>query len=154
MDTLISDVSTEAAKRWLGDFEAALTSADTAAVAALFATECFWRDILAFNWNLRTTAGADAIAKRLMPAVKTFAPRNLQLAEGRTLPRAVTRAGTACLEVIFSFETTVGPCVGTVRLVSEAGTGERSDAVLRTAMVKPGHDGVHVGNLTANTASR
>jgi hypothetical protein len=38
MDTLISDVSTEAARRWLGDFEAALTSQDAAAVAALFAS--------------------------------------------------------------------------------------------------------------------
>jgi cation diffusion facilitator CzcD-associated flavoprotein CzcO len=121
MDTLISDVSTEAARRWLGDFEAALTSQDAAAVAALFASECFWRDILAFNWNLRTTAGADAIASRLVPAVKAFAPRKVQLAEGRTPPRAVTRAGTACLEVIFTFETTVGPCVGTVRLVTERG---------------------------------
>src|SRR5215212_3428660 len=99
MDTLVSDVSAEAANRWLGDFAAALTSADAAAVAALFAPECYWRDILAFTWNLHTTAGADAIARRLVPTLKAVAARNVRLAEGRTPPRAVTRAGTACLEV-------------------------------------------------------
>lgn len=122
MDTLISDVSTTAtAQRWLGDFEAALTSRDSAAIAALFANECYWRDILAFTWDLHTTAGATAIARRLASTLNAAAPRNLQLAKGRTPPRTVTRAGTACLEVIFTFETVVGPCNGVVRLVTEGG---------------------------------
>jgi putative flavoprotein involved in K+ transport len=122
MDTLISDASDAAtAQRWLSDFAAAWTSPDSAAIAALFAEECFWRDILAFTWDLHTTAGAAAIAKRLAPTLSTAAPRNLQLARGRTPPRAVTRAGTNCLEVIFTFETAVGPCNGVVRLVTEGG---------------------------------
>jgi putative flavoprotein involved in K+ transport len=122
MDTLISDVSdTATAQRWLSDFAAALTSADSAAIAALFAEECYWRDILAFTWDLHTTTGAAAIARRLLPMLNTAAPRNLQLAKGRTPPRAVTRAGTSCLEVIFTFETAVGPCNGVVRLVTEGG---------------------------------
>jgi putative flavoprotein involved in K+ transport len=122
-DTLINDVSSKVtAQRWLSHFAAALKSGDTAAIAGLFADESYWRDILAFTWNLRTTAGASAIARRLSPKLTAAAPRNLQLAEGRTPPRAVTRAGTACLEVIFTFETVVGPCVGVVRLVTEGET--------------------------------
>ena len=122
MDTLISDVSdTATAQRWLSDLAAALASGDSAAIAALFADECYWRDILAFTWDLHTTTGAAAIARRLLPALSTAVPRNLQLARGRTPPRAVTRAGTACLEVIFTFETAVGPCNGVVRLVTEGG---------------------------------
>jgi putative flavoprotein involved in K+ transport len=122
MDTLISDVSDHAtAQRWLDDLATALTSGDRAAIAALFARECYWRDILAFTWDLHTTAGAAAIAERLAPAVNTAAPRKVQLATGRTPPRAVTRAGTACLEVIFTFESVVGPCNGVVRLVTEDG---------------------------------
>ena len=67
MDTLISDVSAKAtAQRWLSDLAAALASGDGAAIAALFADECYWRDILAFTWDLHTTAGAAAIAKRLV----------------------------------------------------------------------------------------
>jgi cation diffusion facilitator CzcD-associated flavoprotein CzcO len=120
-DTLINEVSSKVtAQRWLSDFAAALTSGDSEAVAELFSDECYWRDILAFTWNLHTTAGASAIAKRLLPTL-TAAPRNFQLAAGRTPPRDVTRAGTACLEVIFTFEAEVGPCVGVVRLVTQGG---------------------------------
>src|SRR5207244_173129 len=75
----------------------------------------------AFAWDLRTTTGAAAIAKRFEQARHAVAPRNVQLAGGRTPPRTVTRAGTACLEVIFAFETTVGPCNGVVRLITEDG---------------------------------
>jgi cation diffusion facilitator CzcD-associated flavoprotein CzcO len=121
MDTLSDIPDTATAQRWLSDFAAALTSADSAAIAALFADECYWRDILAFTWDLHTTTGAAAIAKRLAPTLNGAAPRNLQLAKGRTPPRAVTRAGTGCLEVIFTFETAIGPCNGVVRLVTEGG---------------------------------
>jgi cation diffusion facilitator CzcD-associated flavoprotein CzcO len=122
MDTLVTDVSADAmAQRWLGDLRAALASGDGAAIAALFAGECFWRDILAFTWDLHTTAGASAIGQRMAPRLAAVEPRDLKLAKGRTQPRFVTRAGTACVEVIFTFETNVGPCNGVVRLVSEAG---------------------------------
>ena len=121
MDTFVSDVSATVANRWLGDFASALTSGDTAAVAALFAGECYWRDILAFTWDLHTTAGAGAIARGLVAALQSVMPRNLEVASGRTPPRAVTRAGTTCIEVIFTFETVVGRCVGVVRLVTEGG---------------------------------
>ncbi|MBL0915078.1 MAG: hypothetical protein IBJ13_06090, partial [Sphingopyxis sp.] len=116
MDGILSDGSAKAAaQRWLDDFASALGAGDEAriseaSIAALFAGECFWRDILAFDWDLRTTSGAAAIAKRMAPALARVAPRGLDLAKGRTPPRSVTRAGTACLEVLFTFETNVGPC--------------------------------------------
>jgi putative flavoprotein involved in K+ transport len=126
MDTLISDVSAKtAAEHWLSDFAAALTTGNQAAIAALFGEECYWRDILAFAWDLRTTTGASAIAARLSSALTTAAPHSLQLARSRTPPRVVTRAGTTCIEVIFTFETAVGPCNGVVRLVAE---GDRARA--------------------------
>ncbi|HTR87604.1 MAG TPA: NAD(P)/FAD-dependent oxidoreductase [Reyranella sp.] len=122
MDGTVVDTSAKAAaQRWLDDFGAALASGDATRLAALFATECFWRDILAFTWDLHTIAGAKAIAERLMPEVARAKPRDLQLAPGRTPPRRVTRAGTDVIEAIFTFETEVGPCNGVVRLVSEKG---------------------------------
>jgi cation diffusion facilitator CzcD-associated flavoprotein CzcO len=133
MDTLISDVSAStAAEHWLGDFVTALTSGNEATIAALFGEECYWRDILAFAWDLRTTTGGSAIARRLSSALKAAAPQNLQLAKGRTPPRVVMRAGTTCIEAIFTFETAVGPCNGVVRLVTE---GDRPRAwTLMTAL--------------------
>ncbi len=122
MDSVLTDTSAKAAaESWLGDFQAALASGDAAHLAALFARECHWRDILAFHWNLHTTSGAEAIARRMTAAAARTAPRGLKLAAGRKPPRPVTRAGTEAIEAIFTFETPVGPCNGVVRLVSEGG---------------------------------
>ena len=122
MDGILTNTSAKAvAETWLGDFTAALASGDTARLAALFAPECHWRDILAFTWDLHTTSGAAAIAGRLAPEVARVAPRGFKLAAGRTPPRTVTRAGTEAIEAIFTFETAVGPCNGVVRLVSDGG---------------------------------
>src|SRR5918997_6064829 len=122
MDGIPTDISAKAtATTWLRDFEAALASGDAARVAALFAQECHWRDILALTWNLRTTSGAASIAERMAPTLARMAPRGLRLAAGRTPPRRVKRAGTDAIEAIFAFETAVGPCNGVVRLVPEGG---------------------------------
>lgn len=122
MDGIVFDNSTQAAaESWLGEFGAAVASGEPVRIAALFAGECHWRDILAFTWDLRTTSGAGAIAGLLAPALTRMAPRGFALAGGRTPPRRVVRAGVDAIEAIFGFETAVGPCTGVVRLVSEAG---------------------------------
>jgi len=122
MDGVLTNTSAKAAaESWLGEFAAALATGDTARLAALFARECHWRDILAFTWDLHTTSGAAAIAARLAPAAPPKSPRDVKLAASRTPPRQVTRAGTDAIEAIFTFETAVGPCNGVVRLVSEGG---------------------------------
>jgi putative flavoprotein involved in K+ transport len=122
MDGILTGTTADAAAAaWLGRFQAALDARDPAALAALFAAECHWRDILAFTWNLRTASGAAAIAERLAGGLATARPRGVALAARRTPPRRVTRAGTEAIEAIFTFETEVGPCNGVVRLVSEAG---------------------------------
>lgn len=122
MDGLDSESPTVTAGQWLADFAAALHSRERSRLAGLFAEgECFWRDILAFTWDLHTTSGASAIADRLVPTLAAVAPTSLQLAPGRSRPRLVRRAGTAAIEAIFTFETAVGPCNGVVRLVPEGG---------------------------------
>jgi len=123
MDGLELRVSpTVSAEQWLADFSGALQAREPARLAGLFAEkECWWRDILAFTWDLHTTAGASAIAERLLPTLAAAAPRKLQLAPGRTPPRLVKRAGTPNIEALFSFETAVGPCTGVVRLVPDRG---------------------------------
>ncbi|MBL6455605.1 NAD(P)/FAD-dependent oxidoreductase [Belnapia sp. T6] len=122
MDGILTGTSLDAmAKAWLQEFEAALTARSTARLAALFAGECHWRDILAFDWDLHTTSGAEAIAARMLPSLDRLAPHGFALAAGRTPPRRVTRAGTEAIEAIFGFETSIGPCIGVLRLVTEAG---------------------------------
>lgn len=140
MDGIVSDNLAKAgAQRWLGAFAAAVASRDEARIAALFAKECHWRDILAFTWNLHTTSGASAIAERLVPTLAEMAPKAWQLAKGRTPPRTVTRAGTPCIEAIFTFETVVGPCTGVVRLVAE-GTEQRAWTLMTSLDEIRGHE--------------
>jgi hypothetical protein len=62
------------AEVWLGDFCAALASGEAPRIAALFAEDCHWRDLLAFTWDLRTASGADAIAQRILALVEARAP--------------------------------------------------------------------------------
>ena len=42
-----------------------MAGGDPQAVVALFGPECFWRDLVAFTWNLRTEEGPEAIAAML-----------------------------------------------------------------------------------------
>ena len=42
------------ATAWLTAFEDALTARDVARASALFAATSFWRDLIAFTWNLKT----------------------------------------------------------------------------------------------------
>ncbi|HEY5840178.1 MAG TPA: NAD(P)/FAD-dependent oxidoreductase, partial [Mycobacterium sp.] len=50
---------------WLGDFEAALAARDIDRAVAKFATDSFWRDLVAFTWNIKTVEGRDQIAGML-----------------------------------------------------------------------------------------
>ena len=146
MDSLDANVSpTVSAEQWLTNFASALQTRDPSRLAGLFAEdECYWRDILAFTWDLHTTAGADTIADRLLPAVAGVAPRKLQLAPGRAPPRLVKRAGTAAIEALFTFETAVGPCNGVVRLVPDRG-GLRAWTLMTTLDEIRGHEDLASG---------
>jgi putative flavoprotein involved in K+ transport len=122
MDGILTGGTLEAtSSSWLRDLDAALASGRAEALAALFASECHWRDVLAFDWDLRTVSGAAVITERLLPLAQAAAPRGFALAAGRTPPRRVTRAGIDAIEVIFRFDTVTGPCLGVVRLVQENG---------------------------------
>ena len=44
----------------LGRLNDALERGDAAAAAALFQADSYWRDLVAFTWNIRTMEGQDA----------------------------------------------------------------------------------------------
>jgi putative flavoprotein involved in K+ transport len=41
-------------RHWLAQFERALAAGDVGQTLALFQTRCFWRDMVAFTWNIKT----------------------------------------------------------------------------------------------------
>ncbi|MGE5158492.1 MAG: flavin-containing monooxygenase [Gemmatimonas sp.] len=127
------DVSV-AARDWLLAFEAALASKDDA-LKQLFCAESYWRDVLALSWNIQTRNGAGAILKELRLFAEDAAPVRFRIDPDRAAPRWVTRAGTSSIEAIFTFETRIGRGHGILRLVPDAGDGNRLKAwTLLTAL--------------------
>lgn len=111
---------------WLGAFEAALGRGDAASVAALFAPESHWRDVLGFDWQIATVSGPPAVGTRLAALAPRVRPRGFRLAKGRTPPRRVKRAGVEAIEAIFGFETATGTGAGVLRLVHDPARPGRS----------------------------
>ncbi|MDM7954589.1 MAG: NAD(P)/FAD-dependent oxidoreductase [Cyanobium sp. CZS 25K] len=100
---------TTAAETWLEAFAAALAGGDPHAVVGLFDPECFWRDLVAFTWNLRTEEGPEAITAMLAARLADVAPHAFALRG-----EAVESGGR--IEAWFGFETRVGHCRGHMRL--------------------------------------
>jgi putative flavoprotein involved in K+ transport len=97
------------ARRWLADFDAALQRRDIAAATALFGADSFWRDLVAFTWNIRTQEGPAAIADMLSARLADTAP------SGFALEGEATEAD-GVVDAWFSFETRVARGRGHLRL--------------------------------------
>ena len=123
----------EAVTRWLQDFEAAVSAGDAKAARGLFLEDGHWRDLLAFTWHLMTFNGGDAIERMLADKLPEIRPRRFAVAEKRTPPALVERAGTETIEAIICFETAVGQCSGVVRLRPD-GDGHLRAWILLTAL--------------------
>lgn len=86
---------------WLAEFASALKRSDIEGVALLFAEECYWRDLVAFTWNITTLESRSAIADMLKARLADVRPG---------LFKAGERTGW------FTFETALGRGTGHVRL--------------------------------------
>ncbi|UYG04455.1 NAD(P)/FAD-dependent oxidoreductase [Halomonas sp. LR3S48] len=100
---------TQHAQQWLRDFEIALEQRDIERVMALFHDECYWRDLVAFTWNLKTLEGKDEIQSMLNATLGEARPANWQIDGEVTEANGVTEAW-------FTFETGVALGKGLLRL--------------------------------------
>ena len=60
---------------WLASFSAALHSGQASSVADFFEPEGFWRDLLAFTWNIKTVQGQREITDMVEGCVNHVDPR-------------------------------------------------------------------------------
>ena len=58
------------AAAWLANFSETLGKGDIAATIDLFAEDCYWRDLVAFTWNVKTMEGKAAIAEMLQATLR------------------------------------------------------------------------------------
>src|SRR3954469_17843966 len=98
-DTAVSPSA--AVDQWLASFDEALTAGDPAAAAQLFLEDSYWRDLVAFTWNLKTVEGRDGVEDMLSEALAGARPRNWRVTEP---PDEADGVVTAWLE----FETEAG----------------------------------------------
>jgi putative flavoprotein involved in K+ transport len=138
METPPAQKARDAAVQWLGRFETALTVGNATGIAALFAEESHYRDMLAFSWTIRPCLGAEAIAGVLATAQKSAGAHGFALAEGRTPPRVVRRLGIEVHEEIFRFETETGRCFGVLRLPTA--TPDRAWVLMTSLDELKGHE--------------
>jgi putative flavoprotein involved in K+ transport len=111
------DALSASVRRWLTRFETALVAGDRQAVAYLFRDDSHWRDLLALTWYVETVSGAASIARDLSDRSAKMTPSRFEIADDRTPPRRVTRAGVHAIEAIFRFRTAIGRASGVLRLV-------------------------------------
>lgn len=107
-------------------FSDTLAKGDIAATLELFAEDCYWRDIVAFTWNVKTMEGKPAIAAMLEATLGSTAPSAW----------AVTSAsGSRSLQAWFSFKTRVGQGQGIFTL-----QGGKCRTILTTLQSLDGHE--------------
>ncbi len=149
MTTETLTAPTELASAWLARFGDALARGDAAAATALFDDDCYWRDLVAFTWNIRTQEGKAAVRAMLDARLADVKPSNFAI-EGQA-----TEAG-GVTEAWFRFETGVARGRGHLRL-----KGDKAWTLLTTMTELKGHEekkgerrikgaehGVHPGRKT------
>jgi putative flavoprotein involved in K+ transport len=97
---------------WLTTFEDALTAGDVDEASALFLDDCFWRDLIAFTWNIVTLEGTDRVRDMLSQTLNRVKPSGFAVAEELGEPSEAD----GVTESWIKFETSVGRGVGHLRL--------------------------------------
>ena len=108
----MTDLSTppsQVASAWLADFGEVLARGDVEAAVARFEPEGYWRDLVAFTWNICTQEGPDAIRAMLEARLADTRPTAFTLEGDATEADGVTDAW-------FTFETAVARGRGHLRL--------------------------------------
>lgn len=118
-------------KKWLAKLERAARGNDAKAIASMFGKECYWRDLVALTWNIRTVGGRDGIEQMLSATLPGSGLSNIRI-DGDA-----ERSGKA-VEAWFSFETSVARGRGHLRLKKGSGF-----TVLTTMQELKGHEQRH-----------
>jgi putative flavoprotein involved in K+ transport len=115
------------ASAWLASFSDALSARDIGALLDLFAEDCYWRDLVAFTWNVKTLEGKAAIRGMVEATLASTRPAGL------TVRRASGQSGN--IEGWFDFRTAAGSGRGIFRL-----EGGKCRTILTTLQSLQGHE--------------
>jgi putative flavoprotein involved in K+ transport len=109
MTSMAETGATRQVAAFLAGLDDALRRRDIAAATSLFGSECYWRDLVAFTWNIATLEGRDGIAAML----------EANLSDVRPGPWTIDGEATEADGVVqgwFTFETAAARGRGHIRL--------------------------------------
>jgi putative flavoprotein involved in K+ transport len=89
----------------------ALSAPDVERAVALFQSDCYWRDLVTFTWNIKTMEGKDQVRDMLEARLAITAPSNWKIADGEDASEA-----DGITESWIQFETAVARGFGHIRL--------------------------------------
>jgi putative flavoprotein involved in K+ transport len=141
--TVAIETPTTIASEWLRHFGEALEQRDSERAADLFIAEGWWRDLLAFTWDLRTFHGAKTIGAALRRTVAAAGPRDFRLEPGREAVLTGAEA-TRTVEAFYRFETTLARGRGFIRLMPSENGSWKAWTLLTAMEELKGHE-EHVG---------
>ncbi|MEW9804505.1 NAD(P)-binding domain-containing protein [Mesorhizobium sp. ZMM04-5] len=116
------------AAAWLADLGERLGRGEIARALELFADDCYWRDLVAFTWNVKTMEGKPAIAAMLEATLARTAPSSWQVTQA-------SGTGTEPVQAWFTFATATGKGRGILTL--ESG---KCRTILTTLQSLDGHE--------------
>jgi len=119
------------ATTWFAAFEDALAARDIERATGLFAATSFWRDLVAFSWNVTTVEDPPGVADLLRSTLERTDPSGFRLTEPAETADGVTTAW-------FEFETAAGRGRGLIRIVDE--DGPKAWTLLTTLYELKGHE--------------
>src|SRR5262245_7955231 len=89
------------AAAWLASFAEKLGNGDLAGALEGFAADCYWRDLVAFTWNVKTMEGKAAILAMLEATLAATKVSAWQVT-------GASGSGSGPVEAWFTFATAVG----------------------------------------------
>jgi putative flavoprotein involved in K+ transport len=95
----------------LRSLDQALVSDDVECATNLFQTDCYWRDLVAFTWNIKTMEGRDQVRDMLKARLPDVKPSSWKIADGEDATEA-----NGVLESWIEFETDVARGNGHIRV--------------------------------------
>lgn len=110
------------AAQWVSKLESVLASKDASRLASIFHPDCWWRDMLAFQWDLRTIHGLDKLTEYIGKHQEAAQIAKIRLHQKGQFAPSVAKPieGLEWIESMFDFETKTGRGSGMLRIVQGA----------------------------------
>jgi putative flavoprotein involved in K+ transport len=95
----------------LDALDKALSAGDVERAVDLFQTDCYWRDLVTFTWNIKTMEGKDQVRDMLNAQLAKIRPSNWKIADGEDASEA-----DGIIESWIQFETAAARGFGHIRM--------------------------------------